>query len=95
MRRVIGPLPPEQGQSLEDMIDHDRSTMAAWCQRSGMGAHGPPAVELRHPTQLCINCYTHMTRMHTVTFVDVRKHVKCPVQTKQDRVLQYVHVKTH
>lgn len=49
MRRVIGPLPPVQGQSLEDMIDHDRSTMAAWCQRDGMGAHGPPAVTLSHP----------------------------------------------
>ncbi|KAA8584524.1 hypothetical protein FQN60_008309 [Etheostoma spectabile] len=50
MRRVIGPLPPEQGQSLEDMIDHERSTMAAWCQRGGIGAHGPPAVTLSHPT---------------------------------------------
>lgn len=46
MRRVIGPLPPEQGQSLEDMIDHDRSTMAARCQRNGVGAHGPPVVKL-------------------------------------------------
>lgn len=42
MRRVIGPLPPGQGQSLEDMIDHDRSTMAGWCQRGGTAAHGPP-----------------------------------------------------
>ena len=40
MRRVIGPLPLEQGQALEDVIDRDRSTMAAWCQRSGTGAHG-------------------------------------------------------
>lgn len=46
MRRVIGPLPPEQGQSLEDMIDHDSSTMAARCQRNGEGAHGPPVVKL-------------------------------------------------
>lgn len=45
MRRVIGPLPLEQGQALEDVIDRDRSTMAAWCQRSGMGAHGPPVVK--------------------------------------------------
>lgn len=68
MRRVIGPLPPEQGQSLEDMIDHDRSTMAAWCQRSGMGAHGPPAVKLRHPTQLCIKLlHTHDTYAHSDT----------------------------
>lgn len=53
MRRVIGPLPLEQGQALEDVIDRDRSTMAAWCQRSGMDAHGPPVVKLSHPTQLC------------------------------------------
>lgn len=54
MRRVIGPLPLEQGQALEDVIDRDRSTMAAWCQRSGMDAHGPPAVKkLSHPAQLC------------------------------------------
>lgn len=52
MRRMIGPLPPGQGQPLEDMIDHDRITMAAWCQRGGMGAHGPPAATLSVPTQL-------------------------------------------
>lgn len=45
MRRVIGPLPPQQGQALEDVIDGDRSTMAARCQRSGADAHGPPAVK--------------------------------------------------
>lgn len=45
MRRVIGPLPLQQGQALEDVIDGDRSTMAAWCQRSGTDAHGPPAVK--------------------------------------------------
>lgn len=59
MRRVIGLLPPGQGQSLEDMIDHDRSTMADWCQRGGMGAHGPPAATLSPPTQLCISSYTN------------------------------------
>ncbi len=90
MRRVIGPLPPEQGQSLEDMIDHDRSTMAAWCQRGGMGAHGPPAVTLSHPTQLCISSYTHThtndmhahicarlrTAQHAEALADIREHVK-------------------
>lgn len=58
MRHVIGPLPPGQGQSLQDMIDHDRTTIAAWCQRGGMGAHGPPALTLGHPTQLSIRSYT-------------------------------------
>jgi hypothetical protein len=37
MRCVIGALPPEQGQSLEDMIDHDRHTIETWCQRGGIG----------------------------------------------------------
>lgn len=64
MRRVIGPLPLEQGPSLEDMIDHDGSTMAAWCQRGGMGAHGPPAVTVSHPAQLCKNSYKYTQHVY-------------------------------
>lgn len=83
MRRVIGPLPPEQGQPPDDMIDHDRSTMAAWCQR---GAHGPPvqnsitqlscARKLLHtPT----HTHTGRTYAHGDTLGGVHKHVNSPV----------------
>lgn len=68
MSRVIGPLPPGQGHSFEDMIDHDRSTKAAWCQRGGMGAHRPPAATLGppHPSTKphfgwVLNGYTRIT----------------------------------
>lgn len=65
MRRVIGPRPPGQGHSLEDMIDHDSSTMVAWCQRGGMGAHRPPAATLSHPTQS--EAVTQYVRRHGVS----------------------------
>lgn len=76
MRRVIGPLLPGHDQSLEDMIDYDRNTMAAWCQRSGMGAHRPPGAALSGPTQLCSGSYyTHTyVHMYEQPHVDLRRH---------------------
>lgn len=74
MRRVIGPLPLEQGQALEDVIDRDRSTMAAWCQRSGTGAQGPPAVKTQSSNSAVQkNCLTHTMYTHS----DVDTRVKC------------------
>lgn len=74
MRRVIGPLPLEQGQALEDVIDRDRSTMAAWCQRSGTGAHGPPVVK----TQSSNSAVQKKTVKHTTyTQSDADTRAKC------------------
>ena len=55
-RRVIGALPPAQGQSLEDMIDHDRHTIETWCQRGGIGS--PSHVAGLAVVEILPNCHS-------------------------------------
>lgn len=92
MRRVIGPLPLEQGQALEDVIDRDRSTMAAWCQRSGMDAHGPPAVKKTQSSSSAVQKNPTTVKPTTYAHSDVDTREKCYTHgTERHRCHHCVH----